>query len=68
MKVLKSDTRNKIGTIIRADGSFTMTGQETLKVQLETHFPYSKEVGTYPEEWGQSDLEPAPTEQQMSYI
>jgi len=34
-----------------------MTGQETLKVLLETHFPGSKEVYNFPEEWGQSDLE-----------
>jgi hypothetical protein len=58
MKILKSDARNKIGTLKRADGSFTMTGQETLKVLLETNFPDSKEVDSCPEEWGQSDLEP----------
>jgi hypothetical protein len=58
MKVLKLDDRNKIGTLKRADGSFTMTKQETLKVLLETHFPDSKEVDNCPEEWGQSDLEP----------
>ena len=57
MKVLKSEARNKIGTLKWADGSFTMTGQETLKVLLETHFPGSKEVYNFPEEWGQSDLE-----------
>ena len=51
MKVLKSDARNK-------SGSFTMTGQETLKVLLDTNFPDSKEVDSCPEEWGQSDLEP----------
>ena len=39
-----SDARDKIGTLKRADGSFTKTGQETLKVLLETHFPDSKEV------------------------
>ena len=39
IKVLKSDARNKIGTLKRADGSFTMTGQETLKILLETNFP-----------------------------
>jgi hypothetical protein len=50
MKVLKSDARNKIGILKRADGSFTMTGQETLKVLLETHFPDSKEVDSCPEE------------------
>ena len=31
IKVLKSDARNKIGTLKRSDGSFTMTGQEILK-------------------------------------
>jgi len=35
-----------------------MTGQETLKVLLETHFPDSKEVYNCPEKWGQSDLKP----------
>ena len=35
-----------------------MTGQDTLKVLLETHFPDSKEVDNCPKEWGQSDLEP----------
>jgi hypothetical protein len=34
MKVLKSDARNTIATLKRADGSFTMTGQETLKILL----------------------------------
>jgi hypothetical protein len=29
-----------------------MTGRETLKVLLETHFPDSKEVNNCPEEWG----------------
>ena len=58
MKVLKLDARNKIGTLKRADGSFTMTGQETLKVLLEMHFPDSKEVDNCQEEWGQLDLEP----------
>ena len=58
VKVLKSDSRNKIGTLKRADGSFTMTGQEILKVLPEIHFPDSKEVDNCPEEWGQSDLEP----------
>jgi hypothetical protein len=57
IKVLKSDARNKIGTLKRADGSFTMTGQGTLKVLLETHFADSKESDNCPEEWGQSDLE-----------
>ena len=42
MKVLQPDSRNKIGTLKRADGSFTMTEQETVKVLLETHFPDSK--------------------------
>ena len=48
-KVLsKSDARNKIGTLKlkRANGSFTMKRQETLKVLLETHFPDSKEVNS----------------------
>jgi hypothetical protein len=58
MKVLKSDARNKIATLKRADCSFTMTGQERLKVLLETHFPGSKEVYNCPEEWGHLDLEP----------
>ena len=53
MKVLKSEARNKIGTLKRADGSFIMTGQETLNILLETHFPESKEVDTCPEKWGQ---------------
>ena len=35
-----------------------MTGQETLKVLLDTHFPDSKVVDSCPEECGQSDLEP----------
>jgi len=34
MKVLKSDARNKIGTIKVADGSFIMTGKETLEILL----------------------------------
>ena len=55
MKILKSDARNKISPLKRADGSFTMTGQETLKVLLQTNFPDSKEVDNCPEEWGQSD-------------
>ena len=57
MKVLKLDARNKIGTLKRADGSFTMTGQESLKVLLETHIHDLKEVKNCPEEWGQLDLE-----------
>ena len=56
MKILKLDARNKIGTLKRADGSFTMTEQETL-ILLGTHFPDSKEVDYCPEEWGQSDLQ-----------
>ena len=68
MKVLKSDARNKIGTLKRADDSFTMTAQETI---LETHFLDSKEVDNCPEEGGairpgtlqdeQGEFEPAPT-------
>ena len=50
MKVLKSDARNKIGSLQRADGSFNMTGQETAKVLLETHFPDSKEFDSCPVE------------------
>ena len=34
-----------------------MTGQETLKVLPETHFPGLKQVYNCPEEWGQLDLE-----------
>ena len=34
MKVLKLDARNKIGTLKQADSTFTMTGQETLKVLI----------------------------------
>jgi hypothetical protein len=58
MKVLKLDARNKIGTLKQADGSFTMTRQENLKVLFKTHFPGSKEVDNCPEEWRQSDQEP----------
>jgi hypothetical protein len=50
MNVLKSNARNKIGALKRADGSFTMTGPETLKVLLETYFPDSKEVNNCLEE------------------
>ena len=46
-----------MGTLKRADGSITMTGQETFKVLLETQFPDSKEFDNCPEEWRQSDLE-----------
>ena len=72
MKILKSDSRNTIRILKRADGSFTMTGQETLKVLLETHFLDSKEVyklsggvkaiksGTLQGE--QDELGPAPTD------
>jgi hypothetical protein len=60
MKVLKSDARNKLGTLKRAYGIFTMTGQETLKVLLETHFPDSEEVDNCLEEW-EGELGPAPT-------
>ena len=52
MKALKSDARNKIGTLKRTDGIFTMTGQETLKALLETHFPDSKELDNCPKERG----------------
>jgi hypothetical protein len=58
MKALKSDPRNKIGTLKRANGSFTMTGQKAVILLLETHFPDSIEVDNCPEEWGQPDLEP----------
>jgi hypothetical protein len=64
MKVLKSDARNKTGLLKRADGSFTMTGQKTLEVLLETRFPGSKEVDSCPEEFTlqgkQGELGPAP--------
>jgi hypothetical protein len=43
MKVLKSDARNKIGSLKRADGSFTMKGEET-------HFPDSNQVDNCPED------------------
>jgi hypothetical protein len=55
MKVLKPVVRNNIGTLKRADGSFTMTGQETLKVLLETHFPYSI---TFWRSWGNQTWNP----------
>ena len=58
MKVLKSEARNKIGTLKRADDSLTMTGQETLKVLLQTRFPDSKEVDNCPEEWGNQTWNP----------
>ena len=35
-----------------------MTGQETLKVLLETHFPDSKEFNNRQGDWGQSNVEP----------
>jgi hypothetical protein len=57
MKVLKSDARNKIGTLKPANGSFTMTGQETLKVLLETHFPEKKSIAAR-RSGGNQDLEP----------
>ena len=58
MEVLKSDARNKIGTLKRADGNFTITGQEIPKILPDTHFPDSKEVDNCPKDQGQSDLEP----------
>ena len=58
IKVLKLYARNKRGTLKRVDGRFTVTGQEILKVLVETHFPDSKEIDTCPEEGWQSDLEP----------
>ena len=47
------ETNGAINDLLRepgADGGFTMTGQETLKVLLETHFPDSKEVDSCLEE------------------
>jgi len=47
-----------MGTLKRADGSITMTGQENHKVLLETYFSDSKEDDNCPKDWGKSDLEP----------
>ena len=58
MMVLTSDATNKIGTLKRADGSFIMTGQEILKVLIETHFPDLKIVDSCPEEWDNQTWNP----------